>query len=483
MEKENSEVMIKNFRMVIVEPAAPHVLNVIGRMYTEAGSLLDGLSWINRSITADPRTLQYSVHKSIVYQRLGHFDESRALLHEILKINPYFESALINLAHTEKDRKEFLAATDAYEKVLVLRPDVFPPYEHLSFCYPYPGRLSDRIRALERARIIAPNIPDIEYQLGLFYLMTGRFDLGWDLLDFRWNVTHVMSSDNYSKRLAFNRPAFNPEEYREPIFIWAEQGLGDEIMFLSLLEEFCQFFTKSVIVQVDPRMIEIWQRSFPEIHFIGRNMNLDESEFGTHLPAGDLPKLFRRTREKFVPREGGFLKADDSRVKNLLKSIKIKDYLIVGLSWHSVNGNNRCIALRDLLTALNLPGVVFVNLQYGDRGEEIAEAEIELGRAVFSEIDVDLQSDLEGVAALIRCCDLVVSIANSTAHLAGALGVPTVTLLPFFPGWRWLTEGEQSLWYRSVRLVRQEVSGDWTSTLLVVKKIVADRLTQRDRPH
>jgi ADP-heptose:LPS heptosyltransferase len=69
------------------------------------------------------------------------------------------------------------------------------------------------------------------------------------------------------------------------------------------------------------------------------------------------------------------------------------------------------------------------------------------------------------LAALLDCCDLVVSVANTTVHLAGALGRPTIGLLPYFPGWRWLSKGRHCLWYDSVNLLRQDALGDWTSTL------------------
>jgi ADP-heptose:LPS heptosyltransferase len=106
-----------------------------------------------------------------------------------------------------------------------------------------------------------------------------------------------------------------------------------------------------------------------------------------------------------------------------------------------------------------------VNLQYGDHSEEIETVSQSLSRKVFDFDEVDCFEDMDGLAALLECCDLIVSVANTTVHLAGALGRPTIGLLPYFPGWRWLSAGSHCLWYGSVRLLRQDVLGDWNNVL------------------
>jgi ADP-heptose:LPS heptosyltransferase len=86
--------------------------------------------------------------------------------------------------------------------------------------------------------------------------------------------------------------------------------------------------------------------------------------------------------------------------------------------------------------------------------------------------DVDQLTNIDAFAAQIAAMDLVVTIDNSTAHLAGALGVPTWVLLPFAPNWRWLLERSDSLWYPSIRLFRQTREGDWQSVVQHVRDAV-----------
>lgn len=467
-----------SLRNTVSHPDNAEVTHRIGVLLADTGFLTEGLRWIDRSLVLQWQSHEFLVNKSIVYQRLGQLNESKDLLNEILVDAPLSDSALLNLAHTEKDLKNFRLAIFSYEKVIALRPGFFPPYEHLSFCYAYPDALIDRVKVLERASVLVPDVADVEYQLGLYYLMLGKFNLGWDLLRFRWDLSHVRNSSKFSKRLIFGRPLFDPNKNDGTVFIWAEQGLGDEIMFLSLLDEFYQKYKTPLIVQIDPRMKNIWRNSFPEFRFISRSDIPDESEFTSHLPSGDLPRLLRRSSEAFLNNGDAFLQVDSRREYALSKRIRKDGDIIVGLSWKTINGESRCIPLGDLIRTIQHPKIKFVNLQYGDCEAEIRQVEASFGRPIFFTTNIDTQNDLDGLGALIKCCDVVVSIANSTAHLAGALGVPVIALLPFFPGWRWLMEGEQSLWYKTVKLVRQDTLGDWSNALERARSKVMSYVSQ-----
>jgi ADP-heptose:LPS heptosyltransferase len=104
------------------------------------------------------------------------------------------------------------------------------------------------------------------------------------------------------------------------------------------------------------------------------------------------------------------------------------------------------------------PGIQWHSLQYGDH--DALEGET-AGTPVVVDRTVDQRTNIDRVAAQIRAMDLVITIDNSTAHLAGALGVPTWVLLPFAPDWRWMLDRDNSPWYPTMRLFRQATPGDW----------------------
>jgi hypothetical protein len=141
----------------------------------------------------------------------------------------------------------------------------------------------------------------------------------------------------------------------------------------------------------------------------------------------------------------------------------------VGLAWsgnpdHN-NDHNRSIALRTLAPLFE-SDVQFVSLQKGVRNQD---------KAFLAErpdiVDLtDQLTDFSETAALVGCLDLVISVDTSVVHLAGALGVPVWTMLPFNPDWRWLLSRSDSPWYRSMRLFRQPKRGDWAGVVDSVRR-------------
>ena len=117
-----------------------------------------------------------------------------------------------------------------------------------------------------------------------------------------------------------------------------------------------------------------------------------------------------------------------------------------------------------------LSGCHFINLQYGDCEKELREARDKLNVTIEDWEDADPLRDLDNFAAQISALDLVISVDNSTVHMAGALGKPVWVLLPFSPDWRWMLNREDSPWYPTVRLFRQPSPGDWGSVIAKIRE-------------
>ena len=114
--------------------------------------------------------------------------------------------------------------------------------------------------------------------------------------------------------------------------------------------------------------------------------------------------------------------------------------------------------------------LLYVNLQYGEVDQEIAQVATELGITVINLDSVNKYDDIDGLAALIEACDLIISIDNTTVHLAGALGKDTCVLLPYSPEWRWMLDRKDSPWYQSLRLYRQPTVFDWGGAFAKLKE-------------
>lgn len=197
---------------------------------------------------------------------------------------------------------------------------------------------------------------------------------------------------------------------------------------------------------------------------------------------GSIGQYLRRRWEDFPARESGYLIADAARAKNLRERLTADGRVVVGLSWVSKAprcGEQKSARLSDLEPILRLPGIRLVDLQYGDTLAEREAVRKTIEVEVSRLEDVDNYRDIDGLAALISACDVVVSVSNTTVHLAGALGKKLLLLLPYSQGshWYWFVDRHDSPWYPSMQLIRQPAIGDWAS---VMRQAVAALDTMAD---
>ena len=183
--------------------------------------------------------------------------------------------------------------------------------------------------------------------------------------------------------------------------------------------------------------------------------------------------LIRNDISDFDRTVKGYLKADPQRVESIRNELKLEGKTAIGISWKSFNSLNplkKSVQLKDMERIFSGLDVVLVNLQYGDVEDEIREFKEATGIDVVQCASVDNRDDLDGLAALIEACDLVVSITNVTVHLAGALAKETWVLLPYVPNFWWGSDRPDSIWYPSLTLYRQPTLDDWDSVFVSICK-------------
>jgi ADP-heptose:LPS heptosyltransferase len=154
---------------------------------------------------------------------------------------------------------------------------------------------------------------------------------------------------------------------------------------------------------------------------------------------------------------------------------------LIGLAWQTKNqktGRKRSIGLEGFAPLFALPGIRWISLQYGDF-DALEEQAAAAGAPILIDRTVDQLADLDRFAAQVAALDQVITIDNSTAHLAGALGLPVWLLLPLAADWRWLERRPESPWYPTLRLFRQPQAGDWQAALEGVQNALAATLNDR----
>jgi ADP-heptose:LPS heptosyltransferase len=223
----------------------------------------------------------------------------------------------------------------------------------------------------------------------------------------------------------------------------------------------------TVVLEVEPRLVTLFTRSFPGVRVIALTPELHAGPVDAQVPLGSLCGILRGGWDAFAQTMPGYLRADAGLAASLRARLNRDGRPVIGLSWSSSNprlSKFKSAQLRDFEPLLRRSDCRFVDLQYGDTTEERAAVERELGVRVEHLDEIDNLNDIDGLAALITACDRVVTVSNTTAHLAGALGTPAAVLLPYGQGrhWYWFSDRLDSPWYPCATLCRQPAAGDWT---------------------
>lgn len=326
-----------------------------------------------------------------------------------------------------------------------------------------------------------PENPNIQYNLALLLLSDMRFAEGWRQYD--WRLRQPTATAHYEH---YNIPRWNGETLtNKRVLVWAEQGVGDEIITASMLPDLLNMGAH-VTLLASSRLMPLFERSFPYIRVLQRpdntrpeayrrellprylvNAEISDGEFDYQMSQVDLGMAFRTKLADFQRRD--FLTADHRRRAEYRAGVRLAApdaKLIVGISWNSHRniriGKLKGMSLEQMLPLLKTPGVAFVNLQYGDTTAEREKIFNDHGIKIL-DLGVDPLQSMDDFAALVDAMDCVVTVSNTAAHIAGGLGVKTFLLTPEGPGrlWYHFRSIDYSPWYINVELIRQTGSSLW----------------------
>jgi hypothetical protein len=246
------------------------------------------------------------------------------------------------------------------------------------------------------------------------------------------------------------------------LLVWTEQGIGDAIIYSSMIPELAQR-ASAVYLECEPRLIPIFSRSFPGVQVFtlreGGDPNATMPSADYQSAIGSLGRFMRPNLDSF-PRHNGYLVPNAEKVAEFKR--RYAPGPVVGISWRSSKhaaGLVKTVPLSEWAPILRVPGIKFVNLQYGDNRAEIADVTSKLGVEIFEDAEVNALKDMDGFLAQVAALDLVITVSNTTAHVAGAANVPVWLALPSkgLGLWYWFQRRADSPWYPSMRIFRGQV--------------------------
>ncbi|NQU60830.1 MAG: tetratricopeptide repeat protein [Rhodospirillales bacterium] len=433
----------------------------LGKAYQTAGRADDALAAYAQALEIDPGEVPSHLGIGEILRQAGDLDGAAWSFNKILEIDPDNDAVLTNLGAMLQMQGRLADAEAAQRKAVAINPANAVAHSNLGNVLHETERFDDAKAAYRRAIELAPDYPQPHHDLGLVLLLQGNLSEGW--AEYEWRL-----QAEKRERFFAERRWLGQDLRGETILVWGEQGVGDEVMFASLVPDLIAAGA-NVILESDARLVPLYRRSFAEANCIAKDAAYGDIDY--QVPSGSLAQYLRPDADAF-PGGEAYLRPDEAK-RDALRA-KYKDSsgnLLVGIAWHSGNersGPRKSMTLTDWAPLAGISGVTLIDLQYGDWAaerqafEETTEA---TGTSILHDAGIDQMADLDAFAAQIAAMDVVISISNTTAHMAGALGVPVWVLLNTSPLSCWMLEGDDSPWYASARLVRQTDPDDWARVI------------------
>ena len=387
-----------------------------------------------------------------------------------IEIDPSIPEAHVNMADLWKYDSPELARNHLAEAIK-LNPKHLSARDMLGFTWFMDREFDVAINCFNQALQIDQSFEQAAFHRAGAYFLKGELSSAWPDYNRRYGLSGITGSpvDNALPLWDERFPA------NGPVLIWTDQGLGDEILQLGYIADIYDQDI-SLIIATSERLVPIAARSFPKAMIVSRD---DLSGGGiltgqpvAQCPAMKLASLHWKSLDNH-PKRVPYLIADEMSARTFRQKYRRQTDAkpLVGISWRSANtvfGAQKSLKLADLLSALEESDCTFVDLQYGETDQEIGELPGHQQQRIISDQSVEPLKDMDTFASQVRALDIVITTSNTTAHISGALGTPTWTLVPRVgPGWLWYWFDKQtrSPWYPHTRLFRQTKNDGWASAL------------------
>jgi tetratricopeptide (TPR) repeat protein len=478
---------------IVLDPGHAQAHNARGIALVNLDRAEDALVSFDRALECKPDYAECHNNKGIVLQEFGRLDAALASFDSAIALKTDNARAHNNRGTVLADLRRAEDAVRSYEKAIALDPGYAPAFYNRGMALHDLSRFDDALASFDRAIALRPAYAEAHHNRGAVlqdllaldeairayaaaieihpdraesyanqaycYLQMGRFTEGWRLHEWRKRLAVPVGNRSFPQPLWLGQEDIS----NRILFVHWEQGFGDTIQF-SRYGKLLKAMGANVVMSVQEPLYRLLLQMSPEIGIIHQ----DEvpQRFDYHCPMMSLPLALATTLQT-VPAERRYIAADDRLRRSFEAHLPSKTKPRVGVAWKGNathrNDRHRSIDL-GVLRPLFSPDAHWISLQY-DAGQPRE------GSACPPEWPPELTSsatpwtDFADAAALIECLDLVITVDTSVAHLAGAMGKPVFVLLPFNSDWRWLLDRDESPWYPSARLFRQQRGESWADVV------------------
>ncbi|MBX3663222.1 MAG: tetratricopeptide repeat protein [Burkholderiales bacterium] len=456
---------IADYRLALAaDPQNLDVLVNLGHALLESGRPQDALDTCEKALAINGGCVAALRNAGSALAALGRLDAALRMLLRARELEPGNSSILCQAGNVLLRLQRPQEALACCEQAIALDDSHADAYQNRGNAKVALARYEEALKDFARAQQLAPGAARPYWNESLCRLLLGDFEQGWTHYARGWEI-----GQRGQRRYSQSKPEWDGRPLDGTLLAWGEQGIGDQILHASMLDDL-RPLVRRLVVAVDPRLVMLYRRSMPGIEFVSMEESETLDDHDAQVAMGDLGKWLRRSERAFPVRRKAFLRADPNRAARLRERLSPAQAFLCGVSWRSANpaiGELKSLPLSGLAPLLELRNLRCVDLQYGDTRAEREALRAERGMEVAHVDDLDNFHDIDGLAALIEACDVVVTVSNTTAHLSGALGKKTLVLLPYALGriWYWHEGRDSSPWYPDCRLIRQTAAGEWAPVI------------------
>jgi tetratricopeptide (TPR) repeat protein len=440
-----------------------------GSVYQELKDLDKALASYDLAIAIRKEYPEAWLNRGVVLHDLRRFDEALASYDQAIALKPSYAEAWFNRGTLQKEADQWDAAIASFDRAIEIRSEYAEAWCGRGAALAQAHQMDEALSSYDRAIALRPDFAEAQYNRSLALLQAGNYAAGWPAYEWRWkNAARLFMG----APRAFREPLWlgGDDLAGKRILIFCEQGLGDTLQYCRYVNLVADLGAE-VIFEVQAPLVSLLAR----LPGVSRVLTAGSAlpPFDCQCPLLSLPLAFKTTLQN-VPATTPYIYADPDRVALWQSRLGARTRPRIGLvctgSKGYGNDKNRSIALAEW--AARLPrDFDYVCLQKEYRDADLAALQANPWIANYAAE----QKDFSDAAALVEAMDLVISVDTAVAHLAGAMGKPTWRLLPVTSDWRWMLDREDSPWYPSLRLYRQQEVGDWSG---VFARFTADLLRE-----
>jgi tetratricopeptide (TPR) repeat protein len=441
-------------RAVQLDPRADEVHTRLGDVLQLQGQLEAAADCLEEAIQRMPTSAVAFNNLGLIRHEQGQFEVALQHYRRALQLRPDYAKAHSNLGVLLQAQGQLADAVAHLQHAVRLQPDYVEAYCNLGVILQAQGHVEDAIATFERALQYKPDFVQAHWNRAVAWLLSGNFQQGWREYEWRWRRPD-------SPPPPFSQPRWDGTPFpQQTLLIYAEQGLGDTIQFVRYLPRVAAC-GKHVVLACQPALVRLL-RTCPGVQTL---VVKDRSEmacqpFDLYIPLLSLPGLFETTAAT-IPTDVPYMTAETELVQQWRTRLGAEEDFRIGLVWAGnpshKNDRNRSCSLATLAPLARFPHLALFSLQTGTAAGQIDQPPPGM---VLHDVGRQL-GDFADTAAVIAHLDLVITVDTAVAHLAGAMGKPVWTLLPFAPDWRWGQHSVHTPWYPTMRLFRQPAPGAW----------------------